>query len=78
MANCKYCGNTTRGNNQYICGNCRKIRRAYSRKKGIVKLKNLVFEKLVEYVLFLKRNNAPPGYEQALRKLFKPLYKRRK
>jgi hypothetical protein len=78
MAYCKYCGNTTRGNNQYICGNCRKIRRYHSRKNDIIKLKNVVLKKLAEYLLFLKRNNAPSEYEQALRKLFKPLYKRRK
>lgn len=76
MAYCKYCGRNTRGNNQFICGNCREEKREERRKKERIELKKKFTKRIKKYLIYLKNENAPKKYSEKLIKILKPLYKK--
>jgi len=68
---CVLCGRMfTRGNNQYICGHCRKDKRI---KKEREKAKRLI-RRVCKYDKFLISKRVSSSFRKKLWKTFKPLF----
>ncbi|MDD5331487.1 MAG: hypothetical protein PHE43_01530 [Candidatus Nanoarchaeia archaeon] len=72
MGDCS-CGNRTRGNNQSICGVCRRKRRDVRNKERAEEKERKLMKRLISYHHFLKNNRAPKYFRKELWKTFKPI-----